>query len=51
MVLRKIFAAAVLLWLGAATLMAQQMPPIPVDSDVRIGKLPLLHPDACIFLR
>ncbi len=40
MVLRKIFAAAVLLWLGAATLMAQQMPPIPVDSDVRIGKLP-----------
>ena len=40
MVLRKIFAAAVLLWLGAATLMAQQMPPIPVDNDVRIGKLP-----------
>jgi len=40
MVLRKIFTAAVLLWLGAATLMAQQMPPIPVDSDVRIGKLP-----------
>ena len=37
MTLRKLFAAALLLVAGLAQ--AQQMPPIPVDPDVRIGKL------------
>ena len=36
--LRKIFAAAVLL-LSVGTAQAQQMPPIPVDKDVKIGRL------------
>lgn len=35
--LRHFFVAAMLLLSGA--MMAQQMPPIPVDKDVRIGKL------------
>ena len=36
--LRKIFAAALLL-LSVGTAMAQQMPPIPVDKNVKIGHL------------
>ena len=36
--LRKIFVAAVLL-LSVGTAQAQQMPPIPVDKDVKIGRL------------
>ena len=39
MTLRKLFAAAVLLLCSAATSVAQQMPPIPIDKDVRMGKL------------
>lgn len=38
MMLRKIFAVALLL-VSAGTAMAQQMPPIPVDKDVKIGHL------------
>ena len=38
MILRKIFAAALLL-LSVGTAMAQQMPPIPVDKNVKIGHL------------
>lgn len=38
MKLRKIFAAALLL-ISAGTAMAQQMPPIPVDKDVKVGRL------------
>ncbi len=37
--LKKLFVAAMLLVTGPATVMAQQMPPIPVDPDVKIGKL------------
>ena len=37
--MKKLFAAALLFVAGAATTMAQQMPPIPVDPDVKIGKL------------
>ena len=37
--LKKMFLAALLLVAGVATTMAQQMPPIPVDPDVKIGKL------------
>ena len=34
------FAVALLMLCGATSMMAQmQMPPIPVDPDVRIGKL------------
>ena len=36
--LRKIFAAALLL-LSVGNAMAQQMPPIPVDKNVKIGHL------------
>lgn len=38
MKLRKIFAAVVL-FLSAGTAMAQQMPAIPVDKNVKIGRL------------
>jgi len=37
--LKKFFAVAVLLMMSAATMMAQEMPAIPVDDAVRIGKL------------
>lgn len=37
--LKKIFMAALLLMANAVSGMAQQMPPIPVDTDVKIGKL------------
>ena len=37
--MKKLFAAALLFVAGAATTMAQQMPAIPVDPDVKIGKL------------
>ena len=36
---RKLFSMLVLLLFAVVT-MAQQMPPIPVDKDVKIGKLP-----------
>jgi len=39
MKMKKVFLAVVLLFAGMTTAMAQQMPPIPVDPDVRIGKL------------
>ena len=39
MKMKKMFLAAVLLFTGMTTLVAQEMPPIPVDPDVRIGKL------------
>ncbi|MBR1934384.1 MAG: insulinase family protein [Prevotella sp.] len=40
MKLKSILAAVVLLFAGATTMMAQmQMPPIPVDDQVRIGRL------------
>ena len=40
MKMKKIFAAAMLFFAGAAAMTAQeQMPPIPVDEAVRIGKL------------
>ena len=40
MKLKRFFAAALLLLASTATMVAQmQMPPIPVDPDVRIGKL------------
>ena len=35
----KIMMLAALMLIGAQSLMAQQMPPIPVDKDVRMGKL------------
>ena len=38
--MKKLFMAALLLFSGAAAVTAQtQMPPIPVDKAVRIGKL------------
>ncbi len=40
MKLRRFFAAAILMIIGSAAMMAQmEMPPIPVDEAVRIGKL------------
>jgi hypothetical protein len=43
---KNLFTASLLLC--ASTTFAQQMPPIPIDKDVRIGKLEkrinLLHP-------
>jgi zinc protease len=36
---KKLFAVAWLLLIGAMPTMAQQMPPIPIDQDVKIGKL------------
>ena len=39
---KKFFVSAVMLFMGSAAMVAQempQMPPIPVDPDVRIGKL------------
>lgn len=41
MKIKNLFAVAFLLIAGGATVMAQapQMPPVPVDKDVRIGKL------------
>ena len=37
--MKKIFLSALFLLASAVTMMAQQMPPIPVDPEVRIGKL------------
>ena len=37
--LKKIFAAALLLLLSVGNATAQQMPPIPVDKNVKIGHL------------
>ena len=37
--MKKLLTAALLFIAGAATTMAQQMPAIPVDPDVKIGKL------------
>ena len=39
MKLFRLITAAVLMIVGTTALTAQQMPPIPVDKDVRIGKL------------
>ena len=39
MKLKRFFTVAVLMMIGAATMMAQELPAIPVDPDVRIGKL------------
>ena len=39
MIFKKLFAVALLMVAGAATTMAQQMPPIPADPDVKVGKL------------
>ncbi len=39
MKLKKLFFAAVLAMTGTTATMAQQMPPIPVDEAIRIGKL------------
>ena len=39
MKMKKVLLAVVLLFAGMTSLMAQEMPPIPVDPDVRIGKL------------
>ncbi len=39
MKLKRIFTAAVLLFVSAVAMMAQEMPAIPVDEAVRIGKL------------
>ena len=39
MKLKRFFFVAVLMIIGAATMMAQEMPAIPVDDAVRIGKL------------
>jgi zinc protease len=39
MKLKRIFAAAVLMVISSVAMMAQEMPPIPVDEAVRIGKL------------
>ena len=39
MKLRKFMIAAVLAFVGTAAMMAQEMPPVPIDPDVRIGKL------------
>ena len=39
MKLKKLLAAALLMVAGTATTMAQQMPPIPTDPDVKVGKL------------
>lgn len=38
-VFKHLFIVAALLFVSAAATMAQQMPPIPVDKDVRMGKL------------
>ncbi|MBR1448866.1 MAG: insulinase family protein [Prevotella sp.] len=37
--IKRIFAVALLFVAGSTAMMAQQMPPIPVDQDVKIGKL------------
>jgi len=37
--IKKMFAVALLVMAGTVSSMAQQMPAIPVDSDVKIGKL------------
>ena len=37
--MKKFFAALLLAIAGTVTMMAQEMPPVPVDPDVRIGKL------------
>ena len=37
--MKKLFISALFLMFGAMTMVAQQMPPIPVDPEVRIGKL------------
>ena len=37
--IKKFFLAALLIVTGVLTVSAQQMPPIPVDPDVKIGKL------------
>jgi zinc protease len=37
--MKKLFLAAILFFTGMTTVVAQEMPPIPVDPDVRIGKL------------
>ena len=39
MKLRKQLVAIVLMLVGASAAIAQQMPPIPLDPQVRIGKL------------
>ena len=39
------------LLLFAVVTMAQQMPPIPVDKDVKIGKLPSALPFQCLCSR
>jgi len=39
MKLKRFFAAAVLMVIGSVAMMAQEMPAIPVDEAVRIGKL------------
>ncbi len=39
MKLKRFFTAAVLLFVSAVAMMAQEMPAIPVDEAVRIGKL------------
>ena len=39
MKLRKQLMALVLMLAGASAAFAQQMPPIPVDANVRVGKL------------
>ena len=36
----KLLMVAALFLIGATTMLAQQMPPIPVDKDIRMGKLP-----------
>ena len=37
--IKKLFAVALFMVAGTVSSMAQQMPAIPVDSDVKIGKL------------
>ena len=37
--IKKIFAVALFFVAGSTAMLAQQMPPIPVDQDVKIGKL------------
>ena len=39
MKLKNLFMALVLMLAGASATIAQQMPPIPVDAKVRVGKL------------
>jgi zinc protease len=38
--IRRFFLMAAMMLTGTAAMLAQQMPPIPVDKDVRMGKLP-----------